>query len=89
MSGDGGLRAWLDAKYGAGKWILGEYPRGDAEIALPNHLYADLCVEYGYQRLAGVFASLDPVTAAMAPAYRETPTPGAPDASAPAQRPRE
>jgi hypothetical protein len=63
-SGDGGLRAWLDARFGAGKWILGDYPRGDAEVALNNHVYAELAIEYGYQRLSAIFASLDPVTTA-------------------------
>jgi hypothetical protein len=63
-SGDGGLRSWLDTRFGAGKWILGEYPRDGAEIALNNHAYADLAIEYGYQRLSAIFSSLDPVAAA-------------------------
>lgn len=65
ISGDGGFRPWLDAKFGAGKWMLCDYPRGDIEVALSHHHLADLAVEYGYQRLAGIFASLDPVTAAL------------------------
>lgn len=76
ISGDGGFRPWLDAKFGAGKWILGEYPRGDAEIALTDHVYADLAVEYGYQRLSGIFASLDPIGAASTFSSHQLSTPG-------------
>ena len=70
MSGDGGLRAFLDERYGAGKWIVSVTPpttyQRDAgvEIAIDNHDFAAIAVEYGYQRLAAVFASLDPVAAA-------------------------
>ena len=64
VSADGGFGPWLDAKFGAGKWMLGEYPRGDAEFALTNHTYADLAVEYGYQRLSAIFASPNPVATA-------------------------
>jgi hypothetical protein len=63
-SGDGGLRAWLDEKFGPGKWALCEYPRNDIEVALSSRRYADLCVEYGFQRLVAIFASADPVAAA-------------------------
>lgn len=75
ISADGGLKEWLDAKFGAGRWMLGDYPRGDAEFALSNHTYADLAVEYGYQRLSQIFASLDPVTAASTHSrpHREAP----------------
>jgi hypothetical protein len=64
VSGDGGFRFWLDAKFGAGKWALCEYPRGDIERAISNHELGDLAVEYGYQRLSAIFASLDPVATA-------------------------
>lgn len=67
VSGDGGFGPWLDVKFGAGKWILGEYPRGDAEITLSSRSYADLAVEYGYQRLSAIFASLDPVATSQHP----------------------
>lgn len=63
-SGDGGFGPWLDAKFGEGKWMLCDYPRGNVEVALSNQSMAELAVEYGYQRLSGIFASLDPVTAA-------------------------
>lgn len=71
MSGDGGLKAYLDAKHGAGKWIVSPTPptthqRDEGiEIAIDNHDFADLAVEYGYQRLAAVFATLDPVAASQ------------------------
>ncbi len=51
MSGDGGFRAWLDEKFGTGKWALCAYPRGDVERAISNHEMAELAVEYGYARL--------------------------------------
>lgn len=63
MCADGGLRAWLDAKFGEGKWTIGDYvapAQRDAgvEIAIGNHEYADLAVEYGYGRLQAVFGSV-------------------------------
>jgi len=67
MSGDGGFKEWLDARFGDGKWAICAFPRGDVEIALSHDGYYDLAVEYGYQRLSAIFASLDPVSAASHP----------------------
>lgn len=57
MSGDGGFRAWLDARFGEGKWMLGEYARGEIETAIGAHDHADLAIEYGHERLRDLFSS--------------------------------
>ena len=61
MSGDGGFKHWLDSRYGAGKWMHGDYPRDGFEKAITGRELSDLAVEYGYQRLSKVFNSPDPV----------------------------
>jgi len=66
MSGDGGFKEWLDLRFGVGKWMHGDVPRGDFEIAITGRELSDLAVEYGYQRLSKVFASLDPIQEASA-----------------------
>jgi hypothetical protein len=57
MSGDGGFRAWLDAKFGAGKWVHGEYLPEGFERNITNRELGDLAVEYGYGRLQAVFSN--------------------------------
>lgn len=60
MSADGGFRDWLDARYGAGKWVQGEYGRGDFEVLITGRDLADLAVEYGHTRLAEHFGQKNP-----------------------------
>ena len=57
MSGDGGFKDWLDARFGAGKWALCEYPRGEIETAITHHEFHELAVEYGYGRLQAMFSN--------------------------------
>jgi hypothetical protein len=63
MSGDGGFKAWLDARFGAGKWMVSATPptvqqrEAGIEIAIDNHDFADLAVEYGHERLVAMFGS--------------------------------
>lgn len=56
MSADGGLRDWLDARFGAGKWSIAP-PKEGATTILSNHEYGDLAVEYGYGRLVAMFGN--------------------------------
>lgn len=71
MSGDGGFKDWLDAKFGAGKWVHAEYLPEGFETAISNRDLGDLAVEYGYQRLAAIFTSLDPIGAAIPSPQRQ------------------
>lgn len=66
MSGDGGFRCWLDGRFGAGKWVHAEYLPQGFDRNISNRELGDLAVEYGYQRLTQIFASLDPVSAPIA-----------------------
>lgn len=76
MSADGGFSAWLDAKYGAGRWIHGDYPREGFDVAIPNRELSDLAVEYGHSRLVELFRDAatfvgEPIEHRKAPANGE------------------
>lgn len=62
MSGDGGFRAWLDARFGAGKWVHGEYLPQGFERNITNRELGDLAVEYGHERLQAAFVGSPELT---------------------------
>lgn len=55
MSGDGGFKAWLDDKFGAGRWTHSEYLPEGFDKAISNRELGDLAVEYGHGQLVAHF----------------------------------